>query len=277
MSFRRHLWSLINKLVAHQYVTKSVMRRVLGCICFCLQYRRELYSLLHHLYKWVDDMPDSDWRRIPGFVCDELRAVSLHLPFAVWHMQQHLDTTLLATDATPTSGGATTAEVPEKIGRALVRHSEVKGEAGRLDGDMPEHCRMIPCSKDIDQLAEGLQWQVKSAYHFRQTSHVNLQELRAVRRELVQLTTSSQCKGKQLQVLLCDSRVCVGALGKGRSSSFKLNGVLRSTLPFLVCGSVSLCTVWVGTNSNPADAPSQGKPLPVPKPLPAWAVSALPS
>ena len=67
-----------------------------------------------------------------------------------------------------------------------------------------------------------------------------------------------------------DSGVCVGALAKGRSSSYRLNGIMRGMVPFLIMSDVVLALLWVETESNVADFPSRFKPLPSPKPVPRW-------
>ena len=65
---------------------------------------------------------------------------------------------------------------------------------------------------------------------------------------------------------LCDSRVVVG---KGRSSSRKLNGILRSMLGYMVGGRVAVVNIWVDTHHNPADHPSRFRPMPPPGECPS--------
>ena len=76
----------------------------------------------------------------------------------------------------------------------------------------------------------SLDWRVVSSYRFKNTHHINLQEAQALRREVVKLSLQSGVPRRQL--IYCDSKVNVGAFGKGRSSSFKLNGILRGTLGY---------------------------------------------
>ena len=59
----------------------------------------------------------------------------------------------------------------------------------------------------------------------------------------------------------CDSRVVVGAFGKGRSSSHQLNGVLRSILGWLVLGRVQWRNFFIPTDLNVADDPTRSRPL----------------
>ena len=71
--------------------------------------------------------------------------------------------------------------------------------------------------------------------------------------------------------LYVDSRVVVGAVSKGRSSSQHLNSFLRRLTAVCLGADVSVRLIWVGTKSNPLDAPSRLAPLPVRGPMPAWA------
>ena len=59
-----------------------------------------------------------------------------------------------------------------------------------------------------------------------------------------------------------DSRVLVGSVMKGRSSSYKLNGILRSLTSLLVCYRIYLALPWIGTKSNSSDYPSRMVDLP---------------
>ena len=61
--------------------------------------------------------------------------------------------------------------------------------------------------------------------------------------------------------MLSDSRVCVGAFAKGRSSSRKLNYVLRRVAGLTLSHDLTLDLVCVPTWANPADAPSRGRTL----------------
>ena len=62
----------------------------------------------------------------------------------------------------------------------------------------------------------------------------------------------------------------IGAVAKGRSSSYKVNGLLRAQLPFLVLGNIALALLWIETESNLADHPSRFRELPPPKSPQAW-------
>ena len=272
LEVRRQIWEVLRRIIELGFCTKAILQKVLGSVCFVFQYRREFYALQHHIYKFLRGMRDGKWMHLPCHVLDELRSIALHLPFSTWRMRQTLGQELIATDATPTSGGATKAPIPEPIAKELWRRSEVKGAPVRLDGSL-DFIWDTPMpgepSRFASALAECLQWRVLSSYTFRQTSHINLQELRAFKRELCRVCQVYSGKGR-VQLFINDSRVVVGAVAKGRSSSFRLNGLLRTLVPFLLFGDVTVALLWTETKSNPADCPSRFMPLPVPRPPTRW-------
>ena len=67
-------------------------------------------------------------------------------------------------------------------------------------------------------------------------------------------------------VNIVDSRVGLGAVAKGRSSSHKLNGVLRSFIPYSVAGQKSVVDIWGATDEKVADDPTRHKIVREPDP-----------
>lgn len=274
IAVRRQVWHLFSRVVVMGKGTKNLLQRLLGYAAFCFQFRRECFSLQHHVYKYLDSLTDDKVYRFPGFVLDELRGMMLHLPFCCWNMRRSFAEEIIATDATPSSGGATKACLPKALAQKLWKHTEVRGEAVRLDRDASEFDWVMgreprEPSRFASQVGESLQWRIASSYHFRHTAHINLQEARAVKREVVRLASAPLSRDR-VHFFLNDSRVVVGAFTKGRSSSFRLNGLLRSTLPYLILSRMVLGFLWVETDSNPADHPSRFRELPWQKPPPLW-------
>ena len=275
LQMRREVWSITLATVRYGMCSKRFLQRLLGFYCFIFQFRKEFLSFFHHVYKYIEGL-GSEWVRMPAHIRDELRSAAMHLPFAVHYMRRPLDSQLLATDATPTTGGACVAPLPQKLGRLLSRRAENKGYSSRLDGNEPLDAaeRMIPRDAEIDEICASLHWTAISSYRFRQTAHVNLQELRALARELKQRSVGKPVAGTEL-VCLLDSQVVVGCLGKGRSSSYRLNGILRGMVGYQLFLDTKISPVWVGTKANPADHPSRGKAIPPPSPAPAWLLPLL--
>ena len=61
--------------------------------------------------------------------------------------------------------------------------------------------------------------------------------------------------------------VCVGAFGKGRSSSSQLNQILRTCLGWSVLGNKELKQLYIASADNPADDPTRNVPLRQPQPV----------
>ena len=62
--------------------------------------------------------------------------------------------------------------------------------------------------------------------------------------------------GRRL-LLLSDSSTCVGAINKGRSSSYRILRPLRSISALLLGAGIALRVLWIPTELNPADAASR--------------------
>lgn len=124
---QRETWSLVVQLVEIGTCTKCILQQVMGHVCFCFQFRREFYALQHHIYKYIDHVSELGEVKLLPFVLDELRSMALHLPFCEWNMRRSIAPTLLATDATPTTAGATRTDLSDELGQLLWRQTEIRG------------------------------------------------------------------------------------------------------------------------------------------------------
>ena len=114
----------------------------------------------------------------------------------------------------------------------------------------------------IDALGNQLKWRITKQYSFRETSQINLQELRDIKKEVTDWTcTCNDSIRGNIHCGLCDSAV-IGVVNKGRSSSYKLNGILRSMLCNMIVTGSTIALNYINTHFNPADYPSRGAPLP---------------
>ena len=118
----------------------------------------------------------------------------------------------------------------------------------------------MPRVDDVtNRLFKALIWKPHLSGKFARTAHINLQEMRALKLELKRMCCEDppSCRLHRRAVIGLDSRVCVGACSKGRSSSFKLNGIMRTMVPYFVGAKVSCSYPWAETHSNPGDHPSR--------------------
>ena len=108
---RQQLWRLVAMIVKTGWASKAVLQRVCGFEALALQFRRELFALLHR-----GMFSSTAWTCIAGaagHILDQLRSVRYHLPLASWHMRRAASRSFLATDATPTSGGVALDPIEE--------------------------------------------------------------------------------------------------------------------------------------------------------------------
>jgi hypothetical protein len=271
LATRRELWQITFEMVQLGYSTKRMLEKLLGFYASCFTYRREFFSVLHHIYKWLASCREHVWYRLPSTVLDELRAAALHLPLCAHHMRYEVSDLVISTDATPTRAGSCGSRVPRKLARALLRVAEQKGFYARLDAGPQEPAPEGGPVGDVSDLSRALKWHVRSSFEFRNVHHINLQEARAWKHEVKQLSMDEKKPFGTVHIFLCDSQVCVGALSRGRSSSYRLNGIIRGALGYQVLAGMCIKIIWVDTHSNLADCPSRRGVLPPPEPLPAWA------
>ena len=115
------------------------------------------------------------------------------------------------------------------------------------------------------QLSEGLTWKTCMQYKFTQHAHINIQEAKARRSLFKRLPCNKR-------VVVCqDSRVNLGALGKGRSPAAALNRVMRSEAPLILGKNLYVSGLHLPTWSIRADSPSRCLPVSPPRiALPPW-------
>ena len=99
-------------------------------------------------------------------------------------------------------------------------------------------------------------WRVSQEYGWKVSGHINELELEAVVLAVKRRMRQRRAVGTRF-LHLTDSQVVAGIMGKGRSSSRKLNRKL-TVLGGLLLGTHSVVVVgWVKTAENPADKPSR--------------------
>lgn len=101
------------------------------------------------------------------------------------------------------------------------------------------------------QLSESLSWRTWIQYRFRHVQHINLQEGKARRTLFKRLPMSKRV------CVFQDSKVSIGSLGRGRSPSSALNGILRSEAPYILGKNLYPGSVHLPTWSIRADDPSR--------------------
>ena len=269
---RRQICRLAYSVVRFGRTSRAVLMSLVGSLVHPFMHCRHLMSSLSLTYDFMQSMPHHEEQRIPAAVCDELLACSLLLACSYADLRAQVSTTISATDATPQRGGACRAVLPQKLCNALYRRGEQRGEHGCLRWTDVESelrpTRMQRPTTELDEIVTCLPWTDPRGWNFKRTQHINIQELLAVLDE-VRLRINQGLQRSRI-IIMIDSRVCVGAIAKGRSSSKLLNTHLRRLSILALAARVQVRVVWTATSANPADAPSRGVELPARTLMPHW-------
>ena len=198
----------------------------------------------------------------------ELAALCALAPALVGSMQPH-NTTVMATDASTPGYGVTYCR--SEAVTHLLHFVNTKGYYVNLQQQGPGW-QEIPTGgtgtpRDPPALRAwvlGQTWLVALSDRFRVRSHINRQEIIATILALRWLGQQTQYWGTRV-FLLCDSTVAVGALAKGRSSARALTSLCRRYAGLSLCFGIEISLIWVSTEINPADGPSRGSGVDLPR------------
>ena len=258
-------------------MTRKAVEQVIGLFTHPFMHKRILLSCFADVYIWCQECEPGKVKRLSKCVIDELISAVLMMPLAEANARWQLSSHISATDATPTSGGSARSKTSANIISNLYRVCEHRGEHVRLDWgkhDIVVPSTMKECHPELQELPFSHVWKTGDSYTFPRREHVNITELRALLKEVKFHAVQNQFSGIRV-VCLCDSRVVVGCWSKGRSSSKRLNQLLRKAIVWATAGRTAVSLLWVGTDWNPGDAPSRNRPMLPPGPVPTWAKTAL--
>ena len=120
----------------------------------------------------------------------------------------------------------------------------------------------------VEDICESLSFRELFRFRFRRGGHINCLECRVYK---TWLKHCSKQHPRSRVVGLLDSRVTMGASAKGRSSSYALSRVLKTSLGYILGGCLYPGTIHCRSEWNRADGPSRDKAAPGPtRPVPRW-------
>lgn len=108
----------------------------------------------------------------------------------------------------------------------------------------------------MPEVLERWKWRTAVSSPWRHEEIIARLEMRAALTAVRWASTSPHFPCSRL-LLLTDSAVVAGALAKGRSSAFGILRIQRHIAAALLSSAVALSVRWIGTDFNPADAPSR--------------------
>jgi len=248
---RQMLMVLLLRLLSFGACPVKPLLAVLGKLAHAFQFERALFSVLWFSYRAAAQARAP--RHLPPAVVDELILSFLLLPLADTSLRTPLDPCVSATDASPWGGAGGEALVGVDLVREWVAQADFRGAAVRLDGREELGRKMRP-GRPFP--AADFSWKVCHAYGWTHAQHITLLEAHAallwVRRRARNLS-----KHGMAFLHILDSWACLGGLAKGRSSSWRLNRVLRRIGALKVAAGMRQFLAWTSSALMPMDEASR--------------------
>ena len=120
----------------------------------------------------------------------------------------------------------------------------------------------------IGELCQSLPFKLKFKYVFRKAGHINVNEARVFKSFIKSWAKSS---ARARAVALLDSRVTMGAVAKGRSSSYALSRILQGCLGYIIGSALYPGLLHCYSADNRADGPTRERSVDEPcREEPRW-------
>ena len=261
----------------------SLLETLAGSWISSLTFRRRALCLLQEVYRLQRVCSPSGLVQTTCALKRELVTLCALAPLICTDLRAETSGYLVASDASDDLGAIVSARVSYPLARELRRHTPVKGLWSKLlspsEALLRSH-RQLPAERELPgesyrshplwtQLARSLRFKKVAVFRRRRSEHINIKELESYLAAEEALGTSVWESSRTISLL--DSQVCVGALLKGRSSSFSLNSRTRASLPCLLFFNLHPRYAYVASEDNAADDPTRQRPVRSPvMPEPLW-------
>ena len=253
-------------MAKQHYCDSEVIRCLLGVFMFGAQLRRELMSLPHSLYRFIDLYP-CQVAKLWKSARRELICMAHLLPFMFTRSSQDLSRLVFASDAMGSEGlddcggyGVVVTEVSAKEAKEVLILGESSsyglGMLGPLHkGVKNVHSKLeatVPFSRLPDAIFESERWHAVCSGRWRWEEHIVLGEARSALKVL-----SAAAQDKQLHCCMLsnleDNAAVSGAFSKGRSAVWELNVLCRRRAALCLATGIRFLLPWVETARQPAD------------------------
>lgn len=222
--------------------------------------RRSLLSIWFHAYRMLHQVlvhRKGSRYRLWQAVREELWAAICLAPLVRAQRNLPLDCTVVASDASSYGSGVVYTQLSEEETRGLANCREVKGWRTLCVG--PGEASVERTGEQEHQTLAAARWRVAVRHRWVDaTAHINEKEIRAAVQGL-EWGLRAQRRWGRRHVRLVDNSAVVGALVKGRSSSYRLNTWCRRAAALGCASNTRYHWVYVRSERNPADAPSRGR------------------
>ena len=259
-------------LTSRKKVQVKVLRSLLGLWIFGALLRRELLSIPHSVFQFIEEFDGQTVTWWPS-VREEVIAMARVVPLMSCHVGASFLKWLFATDAMGMNdvdlGGYGIVMTPLSDAEIedVLRQGESEGRSiARLDGTggakFPDKALKptVPFTLLPDSLLTEDRWHFVEAGRWQFGDHITVGESRTVVRLLRMLASSTECHDKVV-FSLQDNKPTAYSMAKGRSPSFALNRVLRKKAGICLASRIRLFLPWLESGRQPADEASRLYPV----------------
>eukprot|EP00971_Amphidinium_carterae_P314555 6252250-Amphidinium_carterae.2 len=261
---KRHLLVLATvRVLRRQWVNPDLVQKIVGHWCYVFSMKRSLMCLLQYTYGWLRH-PQVEGRvrcRLPRRIRDELLLLCAFAWSAFTQCDLLPSRTIYASDATIAMGAVVACTLSPAEALWVWLQTDTQAVPMLYQGDRAAEMFLLLqplASRElVERWAAAKDFHVRAVFSFRESAHINKQELLAWRcalRSSVRKRTALRSRA----VFLIDSQVVTNIIRKGRSSSRSLNHILGTCLPLMLLGQVIPEPLWIRSAANPADDPTRG-------------------
>jgi hypothetical protein len=232
-------------LVHRGFSSGRELASTIGAWTWAMLVRRPALAAFSAVYRFINCADTRTFMLWPSVV-HELQTASGLAPLLQVNLEAKFFKQAIATDASIEGFGVVVADIPSN------NQQDAATAAGLGNNDQVTSQQ----TEAIKVLATARWRTVISAKWRRPLHHINEGELRAVSTAFRWVSSRPSSRGSKI-LCFCDNTAVVGALSKGRTSSFNLLSLLRPLSAILLLFDYRLFTVWVPSACNPADRPSR--------------------
>ena len=231
-------------MLRNGFATGIEMASLVGKWTWVALVRRPVLAVLSAVYRF-QRVADKRKFQIWPSVAHELRVLSSLAPLLIADLAMPFFDHAVASDASAVGLGVVAGQL---IGNEAVDSASVAGVRYTDSVQYPDPAISVPLD---------VKWHtVVSVAWRRRPQHINVGELMAASTAVRWVATHSRSHGSRI-VLFNDSTAVVGALSKGRTSSFAMQAKLRPLWAVCLLFQLRVYAVWTPSLLNPADWPSR--------------------
>lgn len=268
------LYKLTNPVVASRRASPALVRRIVGLWSYALLLRRPAFSILYQAFAFTNEEHPDKCRRLPDSVVEELSTLLDVFPLLFADLRQPLASRVYFSDACGSGGGVQYADLSARDSWTLkenIKETRVrKGWLSTLSAAEPEEdkqfefadpsadlkARPLAVSRRFQRAIERLQSKTAISHRWLYDDHINVLEAEAALLAFRHMYSTTLLRGQRVLSLI-DNTSALGAVAKGRSSSYRLNKVCRKIAGVLLNAHLTPLCHWVPSSLNLADTPSR--------------------